>query len=225
MKSCKFFRTSSLAVLIILFLSFANKIKAQNNAIEESDYYQLSTLNIPEGIILEAGGLAFNEIGQLAVPTRRGEVWLITNPDTDTPTFQRFGQGLHEPLGIAYHEGGYYIAQRGELIKLEDTTGNGIADLYETVYRWPLTGNYHEYSYGPLFLPDGDMIVTLNLSWIGHGASLTTWRGWMLKITEDGDMTPIATGLRSPVGIGLNADGDLFYTENQGDWIGSGPAG
>ena len=35
-------------------------------------------------------------------------------------------------------------------------------------------------------------------------------------------MTPIATGLRSPAGFGFNEDEDIFYTENQGDWVGSG---
>jgi azurin len=220
--SIKYNHIVSLTFIGLLLQGFFTISVAQSSGSQESDYYTISTVNIPDHIILEAGGLAFNDEGQLAVPTRRGEVWLITNPESDNPEFQRFGQGLHEPLGIAYHEGAYYIAQRGELIKLEDTNGNGIADLYETVYRWPLTGNYHEYSYGPVILPDGDMIVTLNLSWIGYGASLTDWRGWMLRISQDGDMTPIATGLRSPLGIGLNAEGDIFYTENEGDWIGSG---
>lgn len=207
---------------VSFFYGNSPEVLAQTASPSESDYYTISPIPIPEGIILEAGGLAFNEQGQLAVPTRRGEVWMISNPGSDSPSFQRFGQGLHEPLGIAYRNGAYYIAQRGELTKLEDTNDNGTADRYKTIYRWPLTGNYHEYSYGPVFLPDGDMIVTLNLSWIGYGASLTDWRGWMLRITEDGEMTPIATGLRSPLGIGLNAEDDIFYTENQGDWIGSG---
>ena len=66
------------------------------------------------------------------------------------------------------------------------------------------------------------MLVTLNLGWIGYGESLAKWRGWLLQITEEGEMTPLATGLRSPAGIGFNTDGDLFYGENQGDWIGSG---
>jgi uncharacterized cupredoxin-like copper-binding protein len=35
-------------------------------------------------------------------------------------------------------------------------------------------------------------------------------------------MTPIAAGLRSPAGYGFNPEGDIFYTENQGDWVGSG---
>jgi azurin len=35
-------------------------------------------------------------------------------------------------------------------------------------------------------------------------------------------MTPWATGLRSPAGFGALRNGDIFYTENQGDWVGSG---
>ena len=44
----------------------------------------------------------------------------------------------------------------------------------------------------------------------------------MLKVSQDGQVTPYATGLRSPAGFGVNAEGDIFYTENQGDWVGSG---
>jgi azurin len=44
----------------------------------------------------------------------------------------------------------------------------------------------------------------------------------MLNITPEGEMTPIATGLRSPAGFGINENDDLFFTENQGDWVGSG---
>jgi len=212
----------SLAISILFVSLYGPQVQAQSSDPSESVYYPITPLNIPDGIILEAGGIDFNDEGELAVTTRRGEVWIISDPESDDPEFKRFGQGLHEPLGIAYRNGSYFIAQRGELTMLQDRNGNGVADIYKTIYRWPLTGNYHEYSYGPKFLPDGDMIVTLNLSWIGYGASLTDWRGWMLRITEDGEMTPIATGLRSPLGFGLNAEGDIFYTENQGDWIGSG---
>jgi uncharacterized cupredoxin-like copper-binding protein len=36
-------------------------------------------------------------------------------------------------------------------------------------------------------------------------------------------MSPWATGLRSPAGIGImQSTGDIFYAENQGDWVGSG---
>ncbi|MCC5908210.1 MAG: hypothetical protein JJU13_18485 [Balneolaceae bacterium] len=194
----------------------------QSIILEESDYYQITNVHIPDSIVLEVGGMAFNDDGELAISTRRGELWILSDPESDHPSFQRFGRGLHEPIGLAFRDGAYYIAQRGELTKLEDQIGDGQADVYTTIYRWPLSGNYHEYSYGPKFLPNGEMIVTLNVSWIGHGASLAKWRGWMLKITTDGKITPYATGMRSPLGFGFNSDGDIFYTENEGDWIGSG---
>jgi azurin len=212
-----------LFVLILSCLSPQGELSArQARAPSEAEYYVIDPMPVPDGIVLEAGGLAFGENGELMVPTRRGEVWCITNPGGINPSFSRFAQGLHEPLGIAWRNGGWYVAQRGELVRLDDRNNDGRADRYRTVYRWPLTGNYHEYSYGPKFLPNGEMMVTLNLAWIGHGAALTDWRGWMLHITEEGEMTPWATGLRSPLGFGLTAVGDIFYTENQGGWVGSG---
>ena len=43
-----------------------------------------------------------------------------------------------------------------------------------------------------------------------------------MKIAPDGSaMEPWATGMRSPCGLGI-VDGELFYTDNQGDWMGSG---
>ncbi|MEM6628120.1 MAG: plastocyanin/azurin family copper-binding protein [Bacteroidota bacterium] len=188
----------------------------------EGTYYPIETVTIPSSIVLEVGGLAFDAQGALYASTRRGEIWKIKDPASSQPRFSRFAHGMHEILGLSYKDGSFYFTQRGELNKVTDTQGDGIADRYETIYRWPLTGNYHEYSYGPKFLSNGDMIVTLNLSWIGHGASLSKWRGWMLRISPDGEMTPWGTGMRSPSGFGFNDAEDIFYTENQGDWVGSG---
>ena len=191
----------------------------------ESDYYQLVTIPIPEGIVLEVGGLTALPGGSLAVATRRGEVWTIDNAYAGggvRPHFTRFAHGLHEPLGLAYRDGSLYAAQRGELTRLQDVDSDGTADRYETLHSWPLTGNYHEYSYGPVFDPQGNMTLALNLAWVGRGASLAPWRGWVMKVGADGEMTPFATGMRSPAGFGYNLEGDLFYAENQGDWVGSG---
>ena len=86
--------------------------------------------------------------------------------DGGRPHFSRFAQGLHEALGLAYHDGSLYTTQRSELTRLRDVDGDGKADVYETVQAWPLSGNYHEYSFGPVFGPKGEMTVTLNLAWV-----------------------------------------------------------
>ena len=209
--------------IIIFSILFTTGINAQlTNAVKEDAFYNIQDIDIPENIMLEVGGMVFNSKGDLGVVTRQGELWEISNLQSSTPTYSRYAHGLHEPLGLNWKDGSYYLAQRGELTKLTDIDKDGKADKYQNIYSWPLAGNYHEYSYGPKFLPNGDMIVSLNLGWIGKGASLAKWSGWVVQISPEGVLTPIATGMRSPAGIGFNAEGDLFYTENQGDWVGSG---
>ncbi len=212
-------------LLIAFLISGASYITAQSSASiikEESKYYKIVDVPIPDDVILEVGGLALTDDDKLGVSTRRGEVWLLDNPYGSNPTYSKYAQGLHEALGLAYKDNGFYLTQRAELTRLEDRNNDGKADLYKTIYSWPLSGNYHDYSYGPKFMSNGDMVVTLNLGWTGFGNSLVKWRGWMLKITPEGEMTPYATGLRSPAGFGINDEGAIFYTENQGDWVGSG---
>ena len=211
--------------IVLVFLIFSSFLSAQEPsemAKKESKYYEIVDVPIPKDIALEVGGLTLTDDDKLGVTTRRGELWVIDKPYSQKPVYSRFAHGLHEALGVKYRDNSFYLTQRGELSRLFDHDGDGKADEYETIYSWPLSGNYHDYAYGPKFLDNGDMLVTLNLSWVDHGASLVKWRGWMLKITPDGDMEPIATGLRSPSGFEINPDGDVFYTENQGDWVGSG---
>ena len=81
---------------------------------------------------------------------------------------------MHEALGLTYKDGSFYSSNRGEQTKITDEDGDGRADRYEPVIQLPVTGNYHEYSYGPVFDKDGNMLVTLNVAWVGYGASLAT---------------------------------------------------
>jgi cytochrome c551/c552/glucose/arabinose dehydrogenase len=191
----------------------------------ESDYYKIAKIATPEGIVLEVGGLASLPNGDMAASTRRGDVYIIENPNSTRPYFRKFASGLHEILGLAYKDGFLYCAQRGELTRLVDKNGDGKAERYETVYSWPISGHYHEYSYGPKIGPDGSFYITGNVAfgntdwWAGK--STVPWRGWTIKISPDGKMEPFAAGMRSPCGIGM-VDGEFFYGDNQGDWQGSG---
>jgi len=198
-----------------------------NKTPKEEDYYRIMTLPAPEGMLLEVGGVATLPDGRMAVCTRRGDVWLIENASMEKgqARYTLFASGLHEALGLTWHEGALYTAQRGELTKLKDTNGDDRADVYETVYAWPLSGHYHEYSFGPKIAPDGSFFVTGNVAFGDEewwrGESRVPWRGWTMKISPDGTMEPWATGMRSPCGLGM-IDGELFYDDNQGDWHGSG---
>ncbi|MGZ8525136.1 MAG: hypothetical protein ACXWV1_11945, partial [Chitinophagaceae bacterium] len=195
----KFAYRNYLSVLLFTLASAAFAIQgwSQAESAKEEDYFKIMRVPAPEGIILEVGGLCTLPNGDLAVTTRRGDVFIVENPTSQRPYFRKFASGMHEVLGIAYKDGALYCAQRGELTKLVDTDMDGKADVYETVYAWPVSGNYHEYSFGPKIAPDGSFFVTLNLGfpedwW--HPRSFVPWRGWALKIWEDGKVEPWATG-------------------------------
>ncbi|MDQ0969806.1 cytochrome c551/c552 [Flavobacterium sp. W4I14] len=211
--------------LAILALSFSFTTVFAQETPKEEDFFKINKVRVPEGPILEVGGLITLPNGDLGISTRRGEVYIVENPTSAKPYWRRFAYGLHEILGVAYKNGALYVAQRGELTKLVDKDQDGKADVYETIYAWPLSGHYHEYSFGPKLMPDGTFMVTGNVAFGDEewwrAESRVPMRGWAMKITEDGKMSPYAAGFRSPAGIGT-IDGQFYYTENQGDWVGSG---
>ncbi|HSI63874.1 MAG TPA: hypothetical protein VLE43_12165 [Candidatus Saccharimonadia bacterium] len=189
---------------------------------EPQNVYRKVALELPTDLTLEAGGLARMPGGKLAVATRRGEVWIAENPyaaDGRGVKWRLFANALHEPLGLAFHEGALFASQRSEITKLRDSDGDGIADEYRCVAKgWGVSGAYHEYTYGPKFDPKGDMWVTLNSTMGDVVLPDRDWRGYGLRVTSDGKWKPVSGGMRSPCGIGINAEGDVFYTDQQGHW-------
>ena len=216
----------TLCILLLIgvtsFGPLPQSIAADANPVE-NDFYRMVPIEVPKEVLLEAGGVELLPSGQLAVCTRRGEIWLVDKPFSETPgeaKFTRFAHGLHETLGIVQKEGWLYVTQRGELSRIKDTNGDGKADLFETVNDdWQITGDYHEYAFGSRFDPQGNIWIVLCLT--GSSSSECKYRGWCLRITPDGKSIPTCSGIRSPGGIGMNAASDVFYTDNQGPWNGT----
>jgi glucose/arabinose dehydrogenase len=192
----------------------------------------------PDGLMLEVSGITQLPDGRLAVATRKGEIWLVGGADGDPPgdvRTHRFASGLHEPLGLEWRDGALWTAQRSELTRIADTDGDDVADEYHTAAKgWGVTGHYHEYAYGPKPDAAGTFWLTLNtglglkrehLAGTVHDAALGyrqgRWRGWALEVapgTGEG-LVPVCCGLRSPSGLGRNAAGAMFATDQQGNWI------
>ncbi len=212
--------------LLGLGLGLGIAVQAAGKAEEESEYYRIITLPIPEGVVLEAGAIQHFGAQRLAVSTRLGDIWFIDGAFQDTPTaanvkFTRYAQGLHEVLGITTKgDGWFYATQRGEITRLRDTDGDDRADVFQTYSDgWGITGDYHEYAFGSKFDRDGNIWVVLCLT--GSFTSETEFRGWGMKVGPDGKAVPSVSGIRSPGGIATNHLGDLFYTDNQGPWNGT----
>ncbi len=220
-------------------------------AADESDYYRIVSIATSstsldsrdpnwkpseDGIALEVSGIAVLDSSRVAVAIRKGEIWILDGVYDDPPknvTYKQFATALHEPLGLLKLDDSLVTTQRTELTAIRDLDGDEVADEYKTLASgWGVTGNYHEYAYGPKLDRNGDLWVTLNIGMgikgdmFKHTVADPTlgyrqgkWRGWGLKLSSDGDLKPVCAGMRSPSGLGANADGDMFYTDQQGNWV------
>lgn len=194
---------------------------------QESDFYAVDYLVPPSGERLEVGGFDFLPDGRLVVATRRGQVWLVEDPLAKNPADARFSlfcEGLHEGLGLEVIDGEILVLQRAELSKLVDEDRDGTCDRIDTLVQgWGYSGHYHEFAFGLPRDDAGNFYIGLNVSfgdpqwW--HGRSVVPDRGWILRLKRDGGIERVASGARSPCGLGRNAAGDIFYTDNQGDWM------
>ncbi|MBL9210342.1 MAG: hypothetical protein JNL92_07725, partial [Opitutaceae bacterium] len=128
----------------------------------EDTYWKRTSLPVPDDLVLEVSGILPVAGRRLLVTTRRGEIWWVDGAydENPRPRFTRFAAGLHEPLGIVpAAAGGYYVAQRQEVTRVADTDGDGRADLFATVAKIPISGSYHEYNFGPILTPNGNLRV------------------------------------------------------------------
>ena len=184
----------------------------------ERQYYRLTNLPIPDGLVVEAGAFATLPDGRTAIGTRHGDVFFVSGIDAPNPQpeYEIFASGLDEIFGLAWKDGSLYVTHSAELTKVTDTDGDGTADRFDTVSDAWGYGTYHEYAFGSKFDPQGNLYVALGLSSSYHSQEL--FRGWAMKVTPEGKTIPIASGLRSPGGIGFNETGDLCYIESQGSW-------
>jgi len=186
--------------------------------------YDLQTLH-KDDFKLKVGGLAFLPDGRLLVTTWDvvGGVYLldgVETGDTTQITVKRIASGLAEPLGIEVVDGEIYVLQKHELTRLVDLDGDDIIDEYRAVCNsWGVTGDFHEFAFG-LVHKDGHFYLTLSMAMrLMEGENQHPDRGRTIKVAMDGSYEWLNYGLRTPNGIGLGPDDDLFVTDNQGQWL------
>ena len=187
----------------------------------EAEYYRIVDIAIPAEVPMHPGSFESLPDGRLAVGTRRGDVYFISGAfDKDPqPTYELFASGQDEIFGMSWRKGSLCVTQFGEVTKLTDTDGDGAADRFDTLSNGWGYAEGHEFAFGSKHDPEGNIWVALGLSGSYHSRNL--FRGWAVKVTPDGKMIPVCSGLRSPGGVAANAEGAMFCIESQGPWNGS----
>lgn len=176
-------------------------------------------------------GLAFHPRGDLVVTgwDFRNEVYALSGWESDDRGDMRLRPlafGLEDVMGCAVVGEDLFVLQRQELTQLICDPGSlGTTKEYRAVCaNWPISGNYHEFATGPV-LKDGSLHIALTLALDEAGRTLNpqvAGRGTVIKVLDNGEFEYVASGLRSPTGLGVGPDGELFATDTFGDGV---PAG
>jgi hypothetical protein len=198
--------------------------------------YSLENWESPKDIfgrnqLFEATGIAVAKNGTIVVVTRTAGIWRIRDNQ-----WTQFAEGTYEALGVLIEDDKgdkLVVMQKPELTRMTDANGDGRAETFQTLCDdYGFHGNYHEFAHGPVRDAKGNFYFALNLchggsdraNWRAGGpfmGSMGGYRGWAIQVTPDGKFVPFANGLRSPAGLGVAPDGRVWYTENQGEYVGS----
>jgi hypothetical protein len=163
----------------LLFLCFP--VLAQNTYKES---YRVDTVKMPEGLSGQTGGIDFLPDGRLVACFMTGEVMTY---NLKTKEWKLFARGLQLPLGILAVSNSEVLAmQLSELTRIKDTDGDGRADVYENAANdFGMSGNYHEFNYGPVRDTDGNLYIALNTGSSANGIRSIV-RGKFNKLGRDG---------------------------------------
>ena len=128
-----------------------------------TEHFTFENIATPPGMDPQVGAMDRMPDGRIAVAFHRGEVMFYNPADS---SWKLFATGLQEPLGmLAEADGSVLVMQRAELTRLKDTDGDGSADEYETVFDdFGMSGNYHEFAYGPARDAEGNLFIVLGVA-------------------------------------------------------------
>lgn len=180
----------------------------------------------PDGFEPKVTGLDFQTDGRLMLGTwnKDGGLYAISEVTGahPNPSVKIYTKEVAQSLGLKVVEGETFVMQRWGLSGFIDQ-GEDFPRVFDSIKKWgeedaPDTRNLvfgltydHDWFYGAFGLtlgPDGKALPTQ-----------LPENGQVFRISKNGDMEFIASGFRSPNGMGVGPNGEILVTDNHGEWV------
>jgi mono/diheme cytochrome c family protein len=143
---------------------------------------------------------------------KRGEIYVVKDG-----AFQDYTGGLfQEAYSMVAERDALYVLHRRNLTKVVDTDGDGKADRFDRVVGLPHgVADTYDYGYGLNRDKTGAFVMT----YAPYANHTMSGSGSLIRLLEGGKVEEIAYGFRNPLGWVAGPEGDLYYTDNQGEWV------
>lgn len=174
--------------------------------------------------------LAWTNAGTLVFGSLKGRVFFAVDNDHDglEETLLPYSDDLPAPYGIATTDDSVDVLCKFGLVRLTDADHDGQADRSTVIASgWGYTADYHDWAVGLPRDQKGNYYVGLPCQQDDRSPSSAIARGTVLRLRPlpATDESPrlfswetISSGLRFPMGLALSREGELFCSDNQGNY-------
>jgi hypothetical protein len=172
-----------------------------------------------EDLIMPSAVAVHPRDGRVFVASMKaGQLFVLRNPD-DGPKahFEDYAGGLFEEAYSMLAEGdALYVLHRRNLTRVTDTDGEGRADRFDRVAALPHgVGETYDYAYG-LARDRGGAFV---FSYAPYANRHLVGSGGAVRLVPGREPQALAFGMRNPFGWCAGPGGEVFFTDNQGEWV------
>jgi hypothetical protein len=174
--------------------------------------------------------IAWGKAGEMFIASLKGRVLRVSDTDADGlgDTFASISDDLPAPYGLAVNDDSVDVLCKTSLIRLTPVRGTQDLPHNQTVIAdgWGYTADYHDWAVGLERDADGCYYLALPCQQDDRSEAAAKLRGQALKLIPYNSqesrrayrIETLAAGLRFPMGLALSASGDLFATDNQGNY-------
>jgi hypothetical protein len=147
-----------------------------------------------------------------------GEILVLNEPESSAPQFEDYTRGLfQEAFSMLAEDDALYVLHRRNLTRITDSDGDGLADAFARVAALPHgVADQYDYAYGLVRDTTGRFVI----SYAPYGNNHLPGSGGAIRLSpSDESVHEIAYGFRNPLGWCRNGEGEIFFTDNQGEWV------
>jgi hypothetical protein len=167
------------------------------------------------------GALAVNpKDGRVfVVSMKSGAIYVLRDPTDDgrEARFEDYAGGVFQDcLAMLAESDALYVLHRRNFMKITDGK-EGRAEKFERVAALPQgpTTESYDYAYGLVRDRGGAFVYTF----APYADTKISGAGGSLRFTPGKPPEEVAYGFRNPLGWCSGPDGEIFFTDNQGEWV------
>jgi mono/diheme cytochrome c family protein len=188
-----------------------------------------SATRLPFSGEIMPSGFCWTPKGELVFTTLKGEVFRAIDLDADgrEETVRLLADGLATPYGAVAKEEYVDISAKDGLLRLFDFGNEGRAEhIARVAFGWGCTDDYHDWAVGPVLGEDNEYYFALPCQQDPRSDQAATYRGRIIRVRPQYlfarerpvDIWQVSAGHRFPMGMAMNREGELFVTDNQGNY-------